>query len=187
MYFLNLEIVHLVNGLGAIWGFSRFLTCFLSSTSLHLNNYDHGRTEDLERVDVDVFVKLKPIGPKMKRRRSSLVVLCKFYAVSSSKDDRENMKPLELKPLGRGSGNLFSGSGLGEGELVGVGVHDRGNILVLLLTAEVVLYDVEGLLVDLHVLVALEEFYLVEAEYLLNDDSVGVGAATLLRLLLSKS
>ena len=91
MYFLNLEIVHLVDGLGAIWGFSRFLTCFLSSTSLHLLNYDHGRTEDLERVDVDV--KLKPTGPKMKRRRSGLVVQCKFYAVSSSKDDRENMKP----------------------------------------------------------------------------------------------
>ncbi len=59
-------------------------------------------------------------------------------------------------------------------------------LLVLLLCAEVSLYNIKGLLIDLHVLVGLEELDLVEAEDLLDDDSVGVGAPRLLRLLLAQ-
>jgi hypothetical protein len=59
-------------------------------------------------------------------------------------------------------------------------------LLVLLLCAEVSLDNIKGLLIDLHVLVGLEELDLVEAEDLLDDDSVGVGAARLLGLLLAQ-
>ncbi len=59
-------------------------------------------------------------------------------------------------------------------------------LLVLLLCAEVSLDNIKGLLIDLHVLVGLEELDLVEAEDLLYDDSVGIGAHRLLGLLLAQ-
>ena len=59
-------------------------------------------------------------------------------------------------------------------------------LLVLFLCAEVSLDNIKGLLIDLHVLVGLEELDLVEAEDLLYDDSVGVGAPRLLGLLFAQ-